>query len=70
MKTSEAFKREITRVYRLSTDAVDFKSSTVFLDEDGSNIMVITENDNGSETFEFPLSNRKFSVLRGDISEL
>lgn len=70
MNVSEEFQKEIGRVYELVTDTVDFKSGTVFLDEDGSNIMIATKNDNGSETFEFPLSNRKFNVLRGDISEL
>lgn len=70
MDVSKEFEKEIGKVYELVTDTVDFKSGTVFLDEDGSNIMVATENDNGSETFEFPLSGKKFNVLRGDISEL
>ena len=70
MDVSKEFEKEIGKVYELVTDTVDFKSGTVFLDEDGSNIMVATENDNGSETFEFTLSGKKFNVLRGDISEL
>lgn len=70
MNASKEFQKEVGRVYELVTDTVDFKSGIVFLDEDGSNIMVATKNDNGSWKFEFPLSDRKFSVLRGDISEL
>ena len=48
MNASKEFQKEVGRVYELVTDTVDFKSGIVFLDEDGSNIMVATKNDNGS----------------------
>ena len=68
--TLDSFKAEVARVYRLATDTVDVGGRVVYLDEDGSDIMMTTTNEDNSQTFDFLMSDRHFNVYKGVVNEL
>lgn len=66
----QVFIYEITRVYKMLDSIVEAGDTSVYIDEDGSDIMNVVNNEDGSKTFEFLLCDKKFLIKRGGLVEL